>query len=130
MNDILVILAKSVVVAFVAAIAAWLPWGVFSALEDGISFELLPIALLGSYAVGLPIALLCIFMAGKHLRETPAVVFLMANLAAVTLLIASYAIADLFGFIFLGIPSFLAANVFAMMGWFWILRPMRKNAHA
>ncbi len=114
------------VVALVAAVAAWLPMGILNGIDGGLTFQLFPIALLGSFAVGLPIALLCFFLAGVHLRGSPKTVFLMANLASVMLMLASFAIADQFGVIFLGIPSAIAANVFAALGYLWILKPQRE----
>ncbi|MEO0872250.1 MAG: hypothetical protein AAFY19_09900 [Pseudomonadota bacterium] len=123
----LAVLAKSIVIALIAGVVAWLPYGTLNALDGGLSLSLLPLALLGSLAVGLPVALLCLFLAGAQLRRSPGTVFLMANCAGFVLLTSSAVLGDAFGLIFLGVPSFIAANIFAALGWFWILNPGRDQ---
>ena len=123
----LVVLAKSLVIALVAGVAVWLPFAAIGAMTGDIGLFLLPLALLGSFAVGLPVALLCFFLAGKELRRAPSTVFLMANCAGFVLLTSSAVLGDLLGLIMLGVPSFVAANIFAALGWFWILKPERDQ---
>ena len=126
MAELLILLAKSVVIAVFAAIAAWLPWAVLNAADGGLSLTLLPIALIGSLAVGLPVALLTYHLAGNELRKSPKNVFLAANFAGVVMLLVTSLLGSLFGGMFFGIPSMIAANVFALFGWFWILKPQRE----
>ena len=123
----LAVLAKSLVIALIAGVVAWLPYAAMNAGDGGLTFTLLPLALLGSFAVGLPIALLCLFLAGKQLRRSPSTVFLMANCAGFVLLTSSALLGDEFGLIFLGVPSIIAANIFAALGLFWILKPERDQ---
>ncbi|MEL6487360.1 MAG: hypothetical protein AAFQ13_09470 [Pseudomonadota bacterium] len=123
----LITLAKSAAIALIAGVLAWLPYGALNAIDGGLSVSLLPIALLGSFAIGLPIALVCLYLAGTHLRRSPGTVFLMANFAGAVLLLASYVLGQGSGLIALGAPSVIAANTFALLGWFWILKPERDQ---
>ncbi|MEP3420708.1 MAG: hypothetical protein ABJN35_03165 [Erythrobacter sp.] len=128
MTDVLAVIGKANIVALLAAVAAWLPMGIlFYSSNGGLNFNLLLLALLGSFAVGLPVALLCFFMAGDYLRRSPKTVFLMANFAGIMLMLTSYAFADSFGLVFFGGPSLIAANVFAALGYLWIIKPQRET---
>ena len=52
---------------------------------------------------------------------------MIAVLAGIMMVLASYAIGEGGGILFLGIPAFLAALTYGILGWFWILRPLRKS---
>ena len=43
------------------------------------------------------------------------------------MLLTSYAIAEEEGVLALGIPAFIAALTYGILGWFWILRPLRAS---
>jgi hypothetical protein len=124
---ILVTAGKALVIALVAAVVAWLPFAIVNSLDGGLTFAFLPMALLGSFSVGLPIAALTFVFAGKHLANSPATLAMVTVLAGIMLVLASYALASEVGVLALGIPSFIAALTFGVLGWFWVLRPMRKR---
>ncbi|BDI61147.1 hypothetical protein [Qipengyuania nanhaisediminis] len=129
---ILVVIAKSVAIAAVAALAAWLPMAIlFASGTDGSSgatfaVQLLPVALLGSFAIGLPVALLVLFLASDTLIRKIGAVLMAANLARVMMILVTSLLWGQFGALFYGVPSWIAANVFALLGWLWILKPMRE----
>ena len=110
--------------------ALFLTSGMVSSSVLPTMMRLLPLALLGSFAVGLPIALLTFWLAGKELMQSPSPVFFAANLAGIMLIMVTFLLGDLIGAVFYGLPSLMAANVFAFLGWFWILRPLREASHA
>lgn len=122
------------VISVLAGVAAWVPavfvfdTGPGSILPRYYTLRFLPVALAGSCGIGLPVAALCLYLAGAHLRRSPGTVFLMANFAGAVLLLASYVLEQEFGLIALGVPSVIAANTFALLGWLWILKPQREAA--
>ncbi len=128
------LILRALLIALLAALAAWLPLAVLVALDIDVgiipsySVLLLPLALFGSFALGLPIALLVYWLAGKSLTGSPKTVFMMANLAGVMMMLASFVLAGESGIRLLGIPSWIAANVYALLGWFWILKPGRVES--
>ena len=125
---------KAIFVAIIAALVAGIPmvvlltWGMDANLRLSAGLRLLPIAFFGSFLIGLPVALLTfsrirnrdIFGLGK--------LAMLANLVALGLVLLFYALAREFGVIFYGIPTILAANAFAISGWFVIVKPARINA--
>ncbi len=127
---------RALFIALLAALVAWYPMVEFVTVEDEagplseVGLKLLGVALLGSFALGLPIALLVYWLAGKSLSRSPGIVFMIANLAGAMMMLASFVLADEFGMLMLGVPSWIAANVYAGLGWLWILKPMREDAHA
>lgn len=136
MGGLTILLLKLLAIAFVAAVLSWLPvagsfwlganeqhsWGIEMPLR------LFPIALIGSFGVGFPIAALVYFLAKDQLRKAPGILFLIANLAGTMMILTSYFLTDASGMLLLGVPSLIAANVFALLGWFWILKPGRSES--
>ncbi|MEP3051746.1 MAG: hypothetical protein ABJP48_02030 [Erythrobacter sp.] len=110
--------------------AGMMTWDMDATSRFEMGLEMLPLALLGSFAVGLPVALLTYFFAAKRLTSSPLTLLLIANLAGIVLILASFALADVFGAFFLGLPSWLAANVFGVIGWFWIVKPQKEAPNA
>ena len=43
------------------------------------------------------------------------------------MVLTSYAIADEEGVFLLGIPAFIAALTYGILGWFWILKPLQRT---
>jgi len=127
MAELFVLLGKSIAIAIIAAIAAWAPWVFINQSDVSLSASVLPIALLGTFAVGLPIALLTYYLARAQLHKTPSIVFIAANLAGAVMVLVTYLLGDLFGGLFFGMPSLIAANVFAALGYFWIIKPERET---
>lgn len=84
-------------------------------------------SLTGSFAIGLPVALLVFWMSHRHLAASPTVLAMIVVLAGIMMLLASFVIGDAEGMIVLGVPAFLAAATFGVLGWFWIIRPMRNS---
>ncbi len=129
------LLAKSCAIALIAGLAAWLPMAILLTVDMDANLALpaavrmLPLALLGAFAVGLPIALLTYVLSGSHLRGSAYPVFLAANLAGMVLLTVTFLLGHLFGVFLFGLPTLVAANVFALLGWFWILKPVPEAQH-
>ncbi|TRD09849.1 hypothetical protein FGU71_12590 [Erythrobacter insulae] len=133
--DPFIIFAKFAVIAILAGIAAWVPVAIYLMIEAGRSssenalsgFQLgaLQVSLLGSLAIGFPVALLTYFLAVRQLARTPSALFLIAALSAVMITLAAYLVADTAAAFAFGVPSLIAAMTFAVLGWFWIIRPQR-----
>lgn len=130
---ILALIAKALLIALLSAFVAWLPAALFwtqdidPELRLATMMAMIPIAMLGSFCVGLPVAGLTLFLASRSLIARPATVFIIANFAASIMALASYALGDMFAVIVLGIPAFLAANTYAALGLIWIIQPMRTS---
>ena len=138
MTRALALVAKGVVIAICAAVAAWaylfaltLYQGNGAGGAEWITGEAsrasFLVALLGTFAVGLPIALFTFRFSGKHLAQSFTSLAMVAVLAGIMLLLASFVLADEAGVLVLGIPAFIAALTFGGLGWLWILRPMREK---
>lgn len=127
------ILFKAAVIALVAALVTGVPmaillaWDIETSLVPTFISRLIGLAMLGSFAVGLPIALIVFFLAGSELAKNRSSVFIAANLAGVMLLITTALLGGMIGAVFYGLPSLVAANVFGALGWLWILKPMRAS---
>ena len=137
MSSGIALVAKGIVIATFAAAAAWaylfaftisrgeadgLEWAFGDASRASFLF-----ALLGTFAVGLPIALFTFRFSAQHLAQSVTTLAMVAVLAGIMLMLASFVLADEAGVLVLGIPAFIAVITFAVLGWFWILRPMRKG---
>ena len=133
MANLSVALIKFLAIAFVAAVAAWLPVFFSFVLGDSSWFEpdfagnLFMVALLGSYGIGLPIALATFFMAGRHLTQSPSILVLIVLLSAVMIALTSLVLLDASAAYIFGVPSLFAAATYAVLGWFWILKPQRDD---
>ena len=128
----LALIVRFALIAFVAAIAAWIPVAasfVFDGAAFGVVFYLglfVP-ALLGSFTIGYPVALLAFYLSWRHLVASPTTLAMVSVLAGIMMLLTSYAIAEEEGVLALGIPAFIAALTYGILGWFWILRPLRAS---
>ena len=131
------VIAKGVVIAICAAGAAVLSVALFAyamepdtAMREGKSQAwglIFGFALLGSMAIGLPVALLTFIFASKHLAQSPATLAMIAVLAGIMLVLASFVVGDEAGVYLLGLPAFAASLTYALLGWFWVVRPLRKK---
>ncbi|MEM6493135.1 MAG: hypothetical protein AAF650_02030 [Pseudomonadota bacterium] len=127
-------LLKFAGIAVVAGIAAWLTLLAMVRLESPTS-EPAPLrslfsAIQGSLVVGLPVAWLTFQWAGRHIAAAPSTLGLIAGLAAVMLVLASFAIGDANAAYWLGLPSVAAVATYAGLGWLWIIRPEREKSSA
>ena len=127
------LLAKSVLIALLAALSAWAYLLVLSlytggqVATSGYRATMLYGSLIGSFSIGLPIALLTYWMSHRHLKASPRTLAMISLLAGVMMLLASYAIGDRAAAVMLGIPAFFAATTFGIFGWFWIVKPARET---
>lgn len=127
------LLGKTVVIALCAAVAAWGYIHLLVAFDGSASGTLdsetsglaLMFALVGCFAIGLPIALLIYVFSAQHLARSVTTLAMVAVLCGVMLVLASFVVGGEAGAILIGVPAFIAAITFAVLGWFWILRPMR-----
>lgn len=132
-----ILIGKSIVIAILAAVAAWAYLFALTLYQDGLqaadwvtgeaSVGSFLVALLGTFAVGLPIALFTFLWSGKHLAQSVTTLAMVAVLAGIMLVLASYVLASDAGVLMLGIPAFIAAITFAVLGWYWILKPKRDT---
>ncbi|MHA7818349.1 MAG: hypothetical protein ACX930_01745 [Erythrobacter sp.] len=133
----LTLIGKSITIAILAAVAAWAYLYAFTLSRDGLqaldwalgeaSIASFLMALLGTFAVGLPVALFTYRFSAAHLAQSFTTLATVAVLAGIMLVLASYVLAREAGVLVLGIPAFIASITFALLGWFWILKPMRKG---
>ena len=124
---------RSVVVTVMAALAAWLPMAILltfdmdSDLVISLAVRLLLLPLVGSFLIGLPLALLVLRQSSK--LNLPKLL-LIANGAGIALVFLAFLFGHVFGAFFFGLPSLLAANAFAIFGWLLIVRPRGEKRHA
>ena len=128
---------KAVLIALIAAAMAWLPVGIMFTAEmgpenvvTGLTGPLFGFAMLGSFAVGLPVALLVFWLAGGQLAQNPSILAMVIALSCVMLLLASFVIGGVPVMFLYGLPCVLAALTYGVLGWLWILKPMRKDRNA
>ncbi|MEM7778932.1 MAG: hypothetical protein AAF697_00915 [Pseudomonadota bacterium] len=126
------VIPKFAFIAVIAAVAAWLPVAISFAFDGpvlGAKFYLallLP-ALIGSFGIGLPVALVTFHLSWRHLVYEPSTLIIIATLAGVMMMLTSFVLLGDEGLLALGLPSFVASATFAILGWFWILRPLRNS---
>lgn len=100
-------------------------WGDYSPMDY--SAGVFSVALMGSYVVGFPVAVLIFLLSAKHLVHKPSTLVLITLLASVVMLIASFAIGDAGAMLAFGLPSVVAAITYAILGHLWIIRPVREG---
>jgi len=133
----LLVFAKAILIAICAALAAWAYFVMssnidgFSPRASGMSAEraggALMMTLFGSFTIGLPVALLTFLLSWRHLANSPTTLAMVTVLAGIMMVITSYAIGKETGVLILGIPAFLAALTYGILGWFWVLKPLRNS---
>lgn len=125
---------KGIAIAIFAAIAAW-AYHFVVALQIGHGVEwargsesalAFSVALVGTFAIGLPVAFFAYRFSALHMAKSFVTLAMVAVLSGIMLILASYVVADRAGVLVLGIPAFIAALTFGLLGWFWILRPQEK----
>lgn len=120
---------KLAAIAAIAALAAWLPpavlvgWGIDANLRLPLAVNLLVVAMAGSFVLGLPVAAMFIAIAGRTFDGGLAGLLGLGAATGLVLLVMTGALGGQFGALFLGGPAFIAAMVYAVLGWFWILKP-------
>ncbi len=86
------------------------------------------IALVGNFLIGLPTSLLAFYYLRKDEQISMRKLWFLANAIASIIVFALTGIGGLFVTIFYGIPIFIAANAFAIAGWFIVIKPARARA--
>ena len=85
------------------------------------------LAFAGNFLIGLPVA----FLVYRMVRGSPDVGLWhlagLANLFALGLVFVLFVTGGAFGVVFLGIPVLLAANAYAIAGWFLVIKPERAG---
>ena len=117
--------------ALAAAALSGLPVALLLTIDAPIEYKApaiaryLVLALAGNFLIGLPLAY-WVFVA---LRDNPdfgmGSVIIIANAIAVIGLLLLIMIGGAFAAVFLGIPVIIAANAFALVGWFLVFKPYR-----
>lgn len=127
---------KAIVIAVCAGLAAW-AYFIAGSLGGGgladdlsksieVGLWLLWPTLFASFTIGFPVALLTFVLARRHLVQSPTTLAMATVLAGIMMVLTSYWIAEEGGVLALGIPAFIAALTYGILGWFWILRPLRR----
>ena len=129
-------LARAVYVAVIAGVIASVPIAILFSI--GMDAELIFTAAIrflafgigASLLVGLPIALLVF----QFIRRDPNFMLhdlvLTVNGTGIILATIAGIWSDWMGVFFIGIPTIIAANVFALLGWRKILEPYQAEQHA
>ena len=120
------------IVAIAAALIVALP--VTSLLTTGMdwSFKLYQfkqiavISLVGCIAVGFPISIFVFFKIADNVNVGLIRILGLANVVAILLSVLLFVLGGAFGVIFFGLPLIAAANAFAILGWFMIVKPHRS----
>ena len=126
---------------FVKAVAIAISAGAFAALPFAVLFTMgmdfaliLPAAVSyfafgigASLVVGLPIALVSVKLVRSDTNFGRAALFLTANGAAVVIAAILALFQGWFGAFFFGLQVIVAANVYAIAGWRYILRDLRDE---
>jgi len=134
LHPVLILLGKSIVIATLAGLAAMVPQllyaFVFGIKDTGAQLSgeawrmLFATALAASFIVGLPVALLTFFFAGKHIVRFPITLLLIAGLAIIMMTLASFVVAGSLGIAMFALPAALAAAAYAVVGYLWIIKPL------
>lgn len=128
------IAARGVLVAIIAAFCSAMPmimlltWDMDDGPRASLSGGLMLIALAGNFLIGLPISLLVFRYLRRAEQLTMRRLLLLANVTSSVIVFALTAIGGLFVTIFYGIPIFIAANAFAIAGWFIVIKPALARA--
>ncbi|MEM9084569.1 MAG: hypothetical protein AAGB23_01435 [Pseudomonadota bacterium] len=121
------------VISLLGGIAAWLPvtfafeTGPDSVLPRYYTLRFLPVSIAGSFGVGFPIALTVYFLAREPLSHSFSTVLLIAVLSSVVIALTAAIIFDGSAALIFGVPTLFATLTYSVLGWFWILRPMRNS---
>lgn len=131
----LAIVGKGIVIAVCAALAAslyvavisyvYMVFGIGTGFSSQAAALTLMLTLLGTFAIGLPVAVLTYLFSSKHMIRSPAVIVMIAMLSGIMCMLASFLLGREQGVLMLGIPAFVAVITFAVMGWYWVLKPQR-----
>ncbi|MEM7700573.1 MAG: hypothetical protein AAF251_01415 [Pseudomonadota bacterium] len=132
----LAIFLKAIAIAICAGLAAW-GYFVAGSLGGGgladdlprsieVGIWLLWPTLFASFTIGFPVALLTFVLARRHLVQSPTTLAMVTVLAGIMMVLTSYWIAEEDGVLALGIPAFIAALTYGILGWFWIIKPMQR----
>ncbi len=129
----LALLARAVLVTLLAAVISGLPmatlltWGMEPGLRLFAAARLFLVAIIGSFLIGLPISLATYGLLNSNQQCGVWTLVVIGNLAAIALALLAGSAAGIFGLVFYGIPILIAANVFAVAGWFIVMKPTRAN---
>ncbi|MDJ0977731.1 MAG: hypothetical protein QNI87_04275 [Erythrobacter sp.] len=80
----------------------------------------------GNLLVGFPVALLTLQFSGRHMARSLTTFAMIVALAAIMVVLASFAIGGAFIAYWIGLPSIAAVLTYALLGWFWIVTPLRS----
>ena len=134
---ILRLIGKFLVIAFLAGLAAWVPFLFYVEMlgmdwvKGGPAMDNhligLRIAMLGTFAVGLPIAIMVYFLARDSLVREPRTLLTIALLSGVMIALTGLVLEDVEAAWQMGLPTLAAAGTFAALGYIWIIKPMRES---
>jgi len=87
--------------------------------------KLVFISLLGNLLIGLPIALLLYRFFWRSREIGLSKLLVTSNAIAIFLGIILFVLGGNYNVLFFGFPIFLAANTFAIVGWFLVVKPQQ-----
>jgi ABC-type tungstate transport system substrate-binding protein len=123
--------ARSLLVALIATAVSGFPMAVLVTLDIDQNLRLVQgiylvfISLLGNLLIGLPTALLLYRLVWRSKEIGLCKLLVTSNAIAIVLAIILLALSGTFGLLLLGFPIFLAANTFAVVGWFLVVKPQQ-----
>lgn len=123
---------RSIIVAIAAALIVALP--VAFLLTKGMDRsatiyqfrQIVAISLVGCIVVGYPISIFVFFRIADNVNFGLIRILGIANVVAILLAVLLFVLGGAFGVIFFGLPLIAAANAFAILGWFMIVKPHRS----
>ena len=128
--------AKAVAISIFAGVLAALPFAALFAIGMDLPFAVfaglgyLAFGVAASMVIGLPIAALVFKLIKSEQSFDRMHLILVANGTATMIATLLGVLDGWFGAFFLGLPTFLAANVYAIAGWRLILRSYRDDEFA
>jgi hypothetical protein len=122
---------RSLLVTLIATALTGLPMAVLLTLEMDADLKLFQgakyvfISLLGNLLIGLPMALFCYCFVLRAKDIGLGKLLLISNAIAIVLGFILFILGGNFSLLFLGLPVWLAANTFAVVGWFLVVKPQQ-----
>ncbi len=107
--------------------AILLTWDMELGLRLLLAARLFLVAITGSFIIGFPILLATYGLLHNNHQFGLWTLVLIGNLTAIALAFLAGTAVGMFGLVFYGLPIIIAGNVFAVAGWFIIVKPMRAK---
>ena len=125
-------IGKAVLMPVCAAMAAWSYVMVLQLIASGVEYlnievalAVFAVSLMGNFIIGLPIALLLFFLSTNQLFGSPTTLVITVVLTVIVMILATFIFGGDAAVLVFGIPASISAMTFAVLGWHWVIKPMR-----